>query len=357
MLPRLLLLLPVSLAAVCCDYIGDINEDALWKLRENFCNNVKGAEGNKDEGYYLKTSVEADSLHRTEFAFAAQNVQDEFPSCWEATENLINQCARQGHAHGSWENDAEFYGMTLGDSRANGRRKRSLDELHPVTTPEDFRNLNSGTYTLDGEDVTIEFQDSVPSSGAGGDAITPSDGSASKDFKTTQGIAASWNQTFSTTIDLKSVIRDMISQEKKARRGLGVKRDIHQRCDTKSSEGNTRWVILQGGDWEKEPERVSGCLPGHEDYFKGSGKETCQTFSLDLSGALEKAIASVTLAFNAEWKTCVTQSTIQGCGWKQGAYITRRRSHNQEPATSCGLSRRCTGSAVLRSRHVTRATS
>lgn len=313
-----LVLVQAAAAAVCCGYIGDFDEDALWKLREDFCNNVKGATNDGgDGGYYLKKSVSSGSYHNNEFAFAAHNKEDNFPSCWDATENLITQCAREGHAHGSWVNDAEFYGLTLGDNRANRRRKRSVDDIHTVASPQDFGSLASGVYNFDGDDVEIEFQDVSSNNAAFAGTEMPSDG-AHSEFQTTQGSAVRWDQTFNTTVDLKSIINEMITEHKKSRRGLKMRRSPYERCATEDSTGNTRWVILQGGQWEAEPERVSGCMPGHQEYNKGNGKEYCQTSSISLSGALTKAIASVTLAFEQSWQTCFTQSTIQGCTWQEG---------------------------------------
>lgn len=91
----------VASAAVCCGYVGSFDEDALWKLREEFCSNVKGAENVGDKEYSLKKDIDPNNLHHNEFAFFAHNVQDVFNHCWDATENLITQCARGGHAHGS----------------------------------------------------------------------------------------------------------------------------------------------------------------------------------------------------------------------------------------------------------------
>lgn len=100
---------------------------------------------------------------------------DTFPSCWDATENLIAQCAQESHAHGSWGDDAESCGLTLGDSWA-AYCKRSLDDIHTFASPQDFGSSASGVHKFDGDDGEIEFQDSVVRDAAVAGTESPPDG-------------------------------------------------------------------------------------------------------------------------------------------------------------------------------------
>lgn len=113
----------------CCGRVGPFNEDEIGKLREEFCSNIKGAtKGAGPSEYYLKKVLKPGEIRYNEFVFFAHNTKDVFDHYWEATENMITQCARGGHAQGSWEDHSEMYGMTLGDTRAL-RRKRFAVEL------------------------------------------------------------------------------------------------------------------------------------------------------------------------------------------------------------------------------------
>lgn len=256
----------VAQAAWCCGWIKTVDEAALWKLREEFCSNVKGAtkEPNQNE-YHLKTEVVNGNLHN-EYAFFAHNNEDTFGDCFEATDNLITQCARAHQAHGSWEHNSQIYGMTLGDTAAsNGRRsvrrfdgnirKRSLADLPLVSTPEDVGKLFSGVFDVDGEDFLIDFHDSVNAGSAppqGVEGVSPSDGSHTSAFQTTQGPAHSWTTVFNTTIDLQDAIRQEIASVK--RRSAVRKRQPPHQCET-SEAGDGKWVVLQAGEWENPMKR------------------------------------------------------------------------------------------------------
>lgn len=223
--------------------------------------------------------------------------------------------------------------MTLGDSRANGR-KRSFNDLRPVGNEADVGSLASGIYDIEGEEVSINFHDSVHSNSAGGDVISPSDAPA--EFQTTQGKAAWWNQTFGTTVDLQAVIKEQVARQKqKARRDIG-RRDWHQKC-IEDGESDSRWVVLQAGKWEKGAEKASGCMAGRVHYTQGTGVETCQSFSINLSAALTKSIASVTGALDFNWQTCYTQSSIRGCDWKEGEFASKCAESDSSRSVSCDV--------------------
>lgn len=254
---------PASAEILCCGDLGKWDEAKVWAQRQTFCSNPRAGKLNEEEeeGYVSgKDEIRHDSrLEQFKTGFANLKVNyfygriDEkgknFDSCWRATQELIEQCARQGKAHGSWKDAGEAYGMTLtGDldltqkpdaldvarrsSIAAGPRhrfaKRSIDDLSSISSHHHLsRMVKDGEFfDVDGEDIHITFHDTVadlPKHDIPSGSERGAEGlwRRSEGLQTTEGIAYHWNESEHFDVDLAAVIRKDLARFKREEARVG----------------------------------------------------------------------------------------------------------------------------------------
>ncbi|RGP72368.1 hypothetical protein FLONG3_6764 [Fusarium longipes] len=121
-LSTLALLVNGALAADCLGTpqsggISDKHQQAYWDARDKMCSNRDCAYQQPCTTYASKT---AGFLQMTlNVVLKRKNTASKagFKDCWDATENIIQQCMRNGYLYGTWEANGQLYQMN-GDYEA-----------------------------------------------------------------------------------------------------------------------------------------------------------------------------------------------------------------------------------------------
>lgn len=325
----------IAHAAQCCGYRGDLAESALWQARQNLCQNPwsnqpidGGYEANVD-GYFNGGS--------TTYVFWGTDGSNAFANCWQATQNMIKQCARAGFGAASWSAGSETYAMS---ATASGYRKRdgnltgsvstsvvTVEELPPLpnvsgTLPE--LRLSSGTYQVLGIPVNIQIQ---------GVKLDGYDTQLRRDLpslNTTYGPTEDFNRTVEQHIDLSAMIESAVADATASSTTGASRKDGEvpslsrrsQQCQTSSGH----YAMVDAGYWQQAWELSSGCMMCGQNvpcsYSEGWSKTWSQSFSIGIDGGLADDIVQAALSIGFQWQRSYTRSNEIGCTWETGVCHT-----------------------------------
>lgn len=335
MLPLLLslLALPTSDAAQCCGWFNNLKETQLWEAREKLCSNV-WANQYIDQGYLAKVTVEPRYWTTVEYAFWAHTETGSFSECWDATEQIITQCARNKHSVGTWEAYGQMYAMSAAQlSYKSGRR--SLDHAKPLPDFEVIgiqphpaagnasgdaaspitNGLVDGLYEVNGVPVEVHFEG------------LDNHGLASRELSqdvliTSKGSTTDWNLTATRTVKLGDEIARVV-RSRQNRSGTLEKR--RQACEV----GSHSYVMLAIGEWQDAWEVSSNTMMcgqnGGCSQTKGWSKTTSESFSIGISAGVKNDIANAALSFGYSWTRSWTRSISSTCTWITGKHLSVQR--------------------------------
>lgn len=323
MLPLLLSLLatPTANAAQCCGWFNNLQETQLWQAREKLCSNVWSNQW-IDGGYIAKVTVEPRYWTTVEYAFWAKSDTGSFSECWDATEQIITQCARNKHSVGTWEAYGQTYAMSAAQlSYKSGRR--SLEDAKPLPEFEvtgatavnasnnadlSLDSLVDGLYEVDGVPVEIHFE------GLGEYGLATRDLS-DHTLVTSKGPTTDWNVTVTRTVKLGDEIARVVRRRHKRSEGLEKRR---QACEVASHS----YVMLQIGEWQDRWEASSDTMMCGQNggcaQTKGWSKTTSESFSIGLSAGIKNDIANAAISFGYSWTRSWTRSISSQCTWITG---------------------------------------
>lgn len=369
----------------CCGELGKWDEDKAWAYRADFCNNPRGAalsEEDEDGFVYGKAErrVEKEIDRRksgqikVDYFYGRVNVGQNFDNCWRATQELLEQCARQGKAFGSWKEGDEAYGMTLtgelnivqpkntpeldvsrrsieeageaGPRRLRKRlAKRSVNDLSSIESHAHLSRLvrDGEFFDVDGEDLHVKFHDTVaplpkrdiPGTERDLDGLWR----RAEGLQTTEGMAYHWNETYHSEVNLAEIIRAGLArmrEEERARAAWNVSVAAHanalgKRDDPSSyltcwneylqgfSAGYT-WTVIEAGTFLRRPvptrcvgnEYLSWGMTNHILKLQESD-EACESYSMDLNmDELKYLVRRFARSQRAVWKKCYKQDDLSG---------------------------------------------
>ncbi|EKD02688.1 hypothetical protein A1Q2_02918 [Trichosporon asahii var. asahii CBS 8904] len=371
---------PAVAEMMCCGELSKWDEKKAWAQREIFCNNPRGAfnNGEAQESYWSgknefgrEKEYDRRKSGPLKPAFFYGRIDEKgrnFDNCWRATQELIEQCARQGKAFGSWKDEGEAYGMTLTgelDTRQKvtvehfdvSRRsavaplrrrlaKRSVDELSSISSHHHLRRLvKDGQYfDVDGEDIHVSFRDTVadlPKRDLPSGSERGADGlwRRSEGLQTTDGMAHHWEETYHADVNVATMLREGLAKIKREEARVGGpwnttlfvgpelgKRQLEgptssMQCWNQYLQDNGAgytWTVIESGTF------LSGSVPttcvGNE-YLNTGGRsdplklqkeeELCESFSIPFSvKQLQHLVRQFAHSRGLEWKACYKQSDL-----------------------------------------------
>lgn len=320
--------LPRVEAAQCCSWRGEWDEPKLWEAREKLCKNPTGGEA-VDGGYQVKVDVTA-GYSFTEYVFRARADNNNFANCWDATGQIIAQCARNKYGVGTWQWNGENYAMSA--SSISYRKRDGLPPLPDFTvsslTPtgssgtmfkappsNPTSELKDGVYEVDGNPVEVHFE------GLNFAAHQSRDLSGSNMLLTNSGPIANWTVEQRNTVNLKDAITEAVRATRPGKRSLPKRRLAKrgQTCETV----RYNYVMVEIGAWTGDVEPASdsiGPCGGTIDCSIAIGKSITfsESFSIGLSSGLKNDIADTALSLSYSWTRSYTTSSTHNCGWSEG---------------------------------------
>ncbi|KAM0226766.1 hypothetical protein ACHAPO_012100 [Fusarium lateritium] len=92
--------------------ISDKHQQAYWEAREKMCSNSDCALQQPCTTYASRTAGFISTTLNV--VLKRQNTASKpgFKDCWDATENIIQQCMRGGYLTGTWEANGQLYQNT-----------------------------------------------------------------------------------------------------------------------------------------------------------------------------------------------------------------------------------------------------
>ncbi|RGP70197.1 hypothetical protein FSPOR_4097 [Fusarium sporotrichioides] len=116
-LSTLALFINATLAADCFGSkqsggISSKHEQAYWEARDKMCSNSDCALQQPCTTYASRTAGFISTTLNVELKRKNTASKPGFKDCWDATENIINQCIRGGFLTGTWEANGQLYQMT-----------------------------------------------------------------------------------------------------------------------------------------------------------------------------------------------------------------------------------------------------
>lgn len=342
-----LLAIPQTHAAQCCGWFNNLQETELWAARDKLCSNV-WSNPSVDGGYLAKVTLEPRIWTTAEYAFWAKSDSGSFSECWDATEQIITQCARNGHSVGTWEAYGQTYAMSAAtleyrhEKRESGRLRPLPDfkvtgpspkvaSGHRVlaavasdeSTPDDFEDAPSGQatgmeelvdglYEVDGLPVEVHFEGlSEHRLGTRGldDGV----------LVTSKGSTTDWNVTEARTVSLGEAIANVLRGKQNQQAGTLAKR--RQACEVSGYD----YVMISIGEWQDAWEVSSDTMMcgknGGCSQTQGLSKTTTESFSIGLSAGIKNDIANAALSFGYSWTRSWTRSITSQCQWKTGEHL------------------------------------
>lgn len=312
-------------AAQCCGQKVSIRESTLWDIREKLCSDPTSGEPT-DSGFQHKQEVGA-GLGSTEYVLWGRADDNDFRNCWDATAQIIEQCARSDHSAGTWQLDNEQYAM----SAASTVYRKKRGDLTPLPdlivsslsgsgytdypTPSDGKlpKFEDGRYDVDGIAVDVQFKglDLLE------DKFDQRDLNKRSILHTNSGPIANWTIGRRNTVNLKDTITDAV---RTARRAKHRRDEYGQRCDI--GEHGT-YAMVEIGDWTSDWEPASGrgwdCGPASKCALtKTSSITWTETFSITLGATAKQEIADAAFSVGYSWSKSYTNAESFECGWEEG---------------------------------------
>lgn len=309
-------------AAECCGSRGkDTDETTLWNTRAILCNNP-GGQPKAHDGHIAKASVRFGTTI-TEYAFWAKDEQKSYSHCWEATQNLIEQCFRGGQGAGSWHYGSEFYAMTATSQVTYDKRSNlSIDELPtlPSSSSGTIHDivLENGTYNILGMPVHISVSGIDLSAGR----LRTPHARGLDPLQTQIGPVTNYTILGQPTIDLAASLRQLLTD------ALGQEGSVPTHThglSTRSNicRGSKRYLVVEYGYWSTpyKFEDLNECGQGCYEGFSQS-VTTTESFSIGVDAGIAAAIASFGLSLAGQWDRSYTTATDKVCTWPDGGCHT-----------------------------------
>lgn len=297
-------------AAECCGDRGDWAEELLWGIRNNFCSNPTSHEPN-DGGFQSGSST---------YLLWGRADGNKFNNCWDATAQIIEQCARKGFSVGSWQLLGEQYAISIAST--GYRKKRSNlppfpnvtfssptgDRYSAHATPFDslLSDLKDGPYDVDGEAVDVQFEnlDFLLNSFEKRD-LPHADSGLVPDAIVAQR----------RTVNLKEAVMDAV----RAARRANHRRELDQTCDVVN---HYKYAMVELGhrrsDWQPASGEIMGCGVATCRLFRGDSVTWSESFSSSIEKEHKRAIADTATHLGLAWLESYSSSEDITCTWTQG---------------------------------------
>lgn len=292
--------LQVASAAQCCGWRGDNNdENTLWNTRAILCNDPLG-QTQFDGGSFVKTNISLSKPY-TEYAFWARDEDKQFANCWHATQQIIEQCFRNGFASGSWEWDDEIYTMSATTSKTYRRETAEAEGLPSLPGPGKLHEieLSSGLYSVMGQAVDVVLNGITLGAGYSHPRRSPTS------LLTLSGPVANFTVIDQHPVDfnasIHALVRDLLAENKA---GTVAKRG--QQC-----RANSNYVMAEYG-------RFARFRLASPPYFCGNGNctntadvpvELTRGYSLNIDSSLQRRIADTAQSAGYDWAASKTADT------------------------------------------------
>ncbi|KAI5460799.1 hypothetical protein BGZ63DRAFT_445723 [Mariannaea sp. PMI_226] len=105
-------------SATAADCLGATGQDlsglsdAFWEARQNMCGNSQCAYQQPCKTTATRTTISAGITYRLSVSISRKNIGNTkgFTNCWDATEDIINQCVNTEHKpSGTWVYNGQYY--------------------------------------------------------------------------------------------------------------------------------------------------------------------------------------------------------------------------------------------------------
>ncbi|CAG1962934.1 unnamed protein product [Fusarium graminearum] len=92
--------------------ISDKHMEAYWEVREKMCSNSDCASQQPCTTYASRTGGFITITLNAELKRKNTASKQGYKDCWDATENIIQQCMKNGYLTGTWEANGQLYQLS-----------------------------------------------------------------------------------------------------------------------------------------------------------------------------------------------------------------------------------------------------